>query len=92
MQCIDGLQRLTAIRRFAANQLVIFGGETAESLAGTAFSPKRMRFMFTIKVFAFERRTDLLGLYLDLNAGGTVHSEAELARVRLLQAAALESA
>lgn len=92
MQCIDGLQRLTAIRRFAANQLEIFGSETTESLAGTAFSPKRTRFMFTIKVYAFERRADLLGLYLDLNGGGTVHSEAELSRVRLLHAAALESA
>jgi hypothetical protein len=42
------------------------------------------RYTATFEIYAITRRRDLLQFYLDLNAGGTVHTTDELARVRAL--------
>lgn len=76
--CIDGLQRLTAIRRFVAGEIRAFG-LTADQFAGTSYDLRRYR--FRVAVHGFQTRADLLQYYLDLNSGGTVHSTEELARV-----------
>lgn len=81
-ECIDGLQRLTAVRKFLAGEFTVFGGLTAADLKGTPFDVSRFRFQFC--VYEFVSRSELLQFYLDLNTGGTVHSESELARVRQL--------
>jgi hypothetical protein len=85
MQCIDGLQRLTAIRRYVAGEIKAFG-RTVDELTGTPFDVRR--YMFRIAVHDFQTRADLLQYYLDLNAGGTPHSKEEIERVRALRAAA----
>ena len=41
----------------------------------------RMGAMWTMEMFNIASRADLLQFYLDLNSGGVVHSDAELARV-----------
>jgi hypothetical protein len=82
MVCVDGLQRLTAVRAFLADDFTIFGGHTAESLKGGPFDVRRKHLRFTI--YDFKTRVDLLQFYIDLNSGGVVHTEAELARVRSL--------
>lgn len=82
-QCIDGLQRLTAVRKFMAGEVEVFGGLKAADLDKTPFDPKRYRLQFA--VYEFVNREDLLQFYLDLNGGGTVHSQAELERVRGLR-------
>lgn len=79
-QCIDGLQRLTTLRMFMKGELTVFDGLTAASLTGTPFDPKRMR--IRVGVYEFCSRAELLQFYLDLNAGGTVHAQEELERVR----------
>ncbi|MYM92553.1 DUF262 domain-containing protein [Duganella vulcania] len=79
MQCIDGLQRITAVLEFIKGEVRPFGLTVAD-LAGSAFAIKS-RFRFRVAVHNFTRRADLLQHYLDLNAGGTPHSMDEIERV-----------
>ena len=78
--CIDGLQRLTAIRRFINKDLPVFGLEY-ENL------PMRVilrDLQLVIKMYDFQNREELLEFYLDINGGGTPHSSEELERVKSL--------
>lgn len=84
LQCVDGLQRLTAIMEYVKGNIKPFGF-TAEQLLPTAYSPRRM--FLKIGIHAFTRRAQLLTHYLDINAGGTPHSAEEIERVRGLLAA-----
>lgn len=85
LQCIDGLQRYTAITDFVKGNVKPFGLD-AEQLIGTPFSPKRL--YVKVAIHDFKRREQLLTQYLDLNAGGTPHSAEEIERVRSLLAEA----
>jgi hypothetical protein len=85
MCCIDGLQRLTALRDFVSGKFRVFGC-TAQELDGTSFGLKRAHYTFKVEVHSFVNRKELLQFYLDLNDGGVVHSAEELARVRGLLA------
>jgi hypothetical protein len=82
-ELVDGLQRVTAVRKFIANELRAFGhlysefGDQLGSLSGPSF---RMR------VLSLPTRAEVLKLYLLLNSGGVVHSPAELERVKALLA------
>lgn len=86
VQCIDGLQRLTAMREFVAGKFKVFGDQTFETLKGTTFDPSRIGFMWVLEMFDITSRDDLLQFYLDINSGGVVHSDEELTRVRGLLA------
>lgn len=81
MQCVDGLQRLTAIRRFVAGDIKAFG-RTITQFRDTPFDARC--YTFRIALHAFTSRAELLQYYLDLNSGGTPHSPEELARVQSL--------
>lgn len=87
MQCIDGLQRISAVMDFLSGAVRPFG-LTVEDLSGTYFSIKS-RYRFRVAMHNFSYRADLLQHYLDLNAGGTPHSAEEIERVRGLREAAL---
>lgn len=89
LQCVDGLQRYTAITRFARGEVKAFG-LTADDFAGTQFDLKRFR--MTVAVHDFTSRSDLLNHYLSINAGGTPHSAEEIERVRGLLAASTAKA
>lgn len=91
VQCIDGLQRLTAMREFVDGKFPIFGKYFVQDLADTEFSFNRVGKMWVLEMFTFQRRSELLQFYLDLNSGGVVHSDAELDRVRALKETALEA-
>jgi hypothetical protein len=78
-QCVDGLQRYTAMKRFIAHEIRAFG-LTAEELNGTDFSVANLT--FSIAVYDFKRKKDVLRHYLRVNTGGTPHSPEEIARVR----------
>lgn len=87
LQCIDGLQRITAVRRFMAGEIHPFDLPHAE-FDGTSFSTRNFR--FRLAIHNMESRADLLQHYLDLNAGGTPHAQSEIERVRgLLETARL---
>ena len=86
--CVDGLQRLTAMRDFVAGKFKVFGRYSMEDLEDTSFSFNRMGAMWTMEMFNIASRADLLQFYLDLNSGGVVHTDDELARVGQLLAEA----
>lgn len=79
--CVDGLQRLTAMRDFVAGKFKVFGEYSVEDLDDTTFSLRRLGMNWTMEMFDIPTRADLLQFYLDLNSGGVVHSPEELARV-----------
>ena len=77
MVCVDGLQRLTAILRFLRNEIPVFGhfyNEFEDNI------PLDHTLKFNINNLAYKK--DVLKWYLEMNSGGTVHSNSELERVR----------
>lgn len=82
-QILDGLQRLTSVMMFMRGELPAFGRRFAEWTG-----PLRHYAGFKWRIFELPTRADVLRYYLDMNAGGTPHSEAEINRVRALLAAA----
>ncbi len=87
MQIIDGLQRLTAIRKFLAGEVRPFG-LGLEDLSGTRYAVTRTVWHVRFAVHTFQSRAELISHYLALNAGGTPHSTSEIERVRNLLAEA----
>lgn len=81
LQCMDGLQRYTAITRYVNGHITAFGYSSSD-LDGTLFSHRRLH--VSIAIHNFQSRAELLEHYLTMNAGGTPHSESELQRVRSL--------
>jgi len=80
IQIVDGLQRLTAVRRFLRNEIPAFGTlmhDYEEELH--AMSPR-----FRVNVNNLPTKADVLRWYLDLNTGGTAHTDEEIARVTAL--------
>ena len=84
VEVVDGLQRITAARRFMASDLPVFGGVRYRDFEGAP--PRFVQLYFD--AFTNElSRPEVLEWYLQLNAGGTPHSPEELDRVRQLLAA-----
>ncbi len=76
--CVDGLQRITAIRRFLNDEIKVFGHYYSEFE-----DPRWLRSNanITINVNNLKTRKEVLKWYIDMNSGGTPHSEAEINRV-----------
>lgn len=85
LQCLDGLQRYTAITEYVKGNVRPFGF-TADDLVATEFGHKKLH--VKVAVHDFTSRAELLHQYLSLNAGGTPHSAEEIERVRGLLAQA----
>ena len=79
-ELVDGLQRVTAVRRF------MNGGIPAFGLFHDEFEDKMdyIRPSFEWRVLSLPTRAEILNLYLLLNTGGVVHSSEEIARVKKL--------
>lgn len=82
MQCVDGLQRLTAIRKFLNNELSIFNGNYLDDFEDKKVLLRTMS--LRININNLKTRKEVLQWYLDFNTGGTVHSNEEIERVRNL--------
>lgn len=82
-QCIDGLQRLTAVQEFLKGNVRPFG-LTPEDLLFSSFSIKS-NFRFRLAVHTFRDKVQLLDHYLAINTGGTPHSKEEIDRVTKLR-------
>ena len=78
--CVDGLQRITAIRRFIDNEIRVFGSYFNE------FTDKlrTQLFVMRINVNDLQTKKEVLQWYVDMNTGGTPHSEEEIARVKAM--------
>lgn len=79
MCCVDGLQRLTALLGFLHNEIPVFGYyfKDFEDRLGHDY-------WIRININSLQYRKDVLKWYLDMNSGGTVHSDTELDRVKKL--------
>lgn len=88
MVLVDGKQRLQAARLFISNQLPVFNGMYQKDFTRQGRPSLRMpnSLDFTFYVNDLETRAEVLQFYLDLNAGGVVHSDSEIDRVRQLLA------
>jgi len=77
---VDGLQRLTAVRMFLRDELVVMGSIFSE------FEGRMNQFhcQFVFHVNDLPSRADVLKWYLEINAGGVIHSREELDRVQAL--------
>lgn len=80
MVIVDGKQRCEAIRRFLGNEIVAFGSYFCEFTDTLRRSGHTMR----INVNNLKTRAEVISWYCDMNAGGTPHSDEEIARVKLL--------
>lgn len=79
-QCIDGLQRLTAILKYLDGKVYPFGYDINFFNSQYEYSSKYLHVYMAI--YSYEKKKDLLEHYLAINNGGTVHSQEELNRVK----------
>lgn len=81
---VDGLQRLTALLDFAADKFAVFGSLYSE------FADRdrtNCDLYLKININDLQTRAEVLRWYLEMNSGGTPHTNTELERVRgLLEA------
>jgi len=77
LQCVDGLQRITAIREFMRDDVLAFGHKASEF--DTLWS---LNLSLKIRIGTLKTRKEVLEWYLAFNDGGTQHSNEELDRVR----------
>lgn len=86
---VDGLQRLTAMRKFINGEFKIFsdvieGGVDKDFFDKSRFNLKTSTgFRFVVMNYQYKR--DLLNFYIAFNDGGTVHSESEIERVKAMR-------
>lgn len=80
MVIVDGLQRLEAVRKFMRNDLAVFGMQYAEFKGSLRMQYARFR----IRITKLATEAAVIRFYLALNAGGTPHTDEEIARVREL--------
>ena len=80
MQLVDGLQRLTACLRFLRGEISAFGHYLAEYEDLHALGGIRLSF----RVNDLKTRAEVLRWYLEINTGGVVHTEEEIAKVEAL--------
>lgn len=77
---VDGKQRLEAVRRFLVGEIPAFGHRLSEY--ADKLPPMEPAFLWHVN--NLPARAEVLEWYLQLNSGGTVHTEDELSRVRHL--------
>ena len=80
---VDGKQRLEAVRKFMRGDLAIFDGHHFGDFVGQL---RDHHAHFTFHVNDLSTRAEVLQWYVDLNAGGVVHTAEEIAKVRALLA------
>lgn len=75
--CVDGLQRITAIQRFLNNEIPAFGTlykdfEDEPRLVGNTIH---------VNVNNLKTKKEVLTWYVEMNSGGTPHSDEEINRI-----------
>jgi len=79
---VDGKQRITALLKYLAGDLPVFHGHFRGGIEGIRAIEGRQ--YLKIHINDLPTRADVLRWYLELNSGGTPHSQEELLRVREL--------
>jgi len=78
--CVDGLQRITAIKQFIYNQIKVFGCYFDEYEDKKVFG--RQLLGLKINVNSLQTKREVLQWYLEMNIMGTPHSEKEIDKVK----------
>lgn len=76
--CVDGLQRITALRKFWNNEIKVFGVHRSDF----EDSPRLLQSRLTININDLQTREDVLQWYIEMNEGGTPHTKVEIDRVK----------
>ena len=78
--CVDGLQRITAARKFIYNEIKVFGSYYEE------FEDRIRMLQQTIFVNVNDLKTEkeVLQWYIDMNSSGTPHTSDEIERVKMM--------
>lgn len=79
---VDGKQRLQAFIRFLNNEIPIFGvkKDDFEERLRTASCETNLKF----NINNLKTKKEVLTWYLEMNTGGTIHTEAEIEKVKRL--------
>lgn len=77
---VDGLQRITALRRFIHDEIPVFGSFYSEFRDSLRLSTDTVR----VHINDLKSRREVLTWYIEINTGGTPHSEEEIRRVQAL--------
>lgn len=78
--CVDGLQRITAILKFLNAELKIFGGYTINQIDNLNL----YNYNIPVSINNLKTKAEVLTWYIELNSGGTVHTDEEINKVRKL--------
>ena len=76
--CVDGLQRITAAQRFVHNEIKVFGSYFKEF----EDSVRTLQQTMILNVNDLKTEKEVLQWYVDMNAGGTPHTNEEIERVK----------
>lgn len=76
-QLVDGKQRLNAVLLFLNNEIPVFGNNYYSN-----FEDRLFNVHFTFHINNLKTRKEVLQWYIELNTGGTVHTEEEINKVR----------
>lgn len=79
-ELVDGKQRITAVLAFLHDEIPAFGSLRSEYTGSMRLTQTH----FDFRVCVLDSREEILQLYLNINAGGTPHTKAEIDRVRAL--------
>lgn len=79
---VDGKQRIRAIERFMNNEIQVFGSY----LSDFKDEPRFSNGSFLVNVNDLQTKKEVLQWYLEMNSGGTVHTDEEIEKVKLLLA------
>lgn len=75
---VDGLQRLTTIRLFLSDRLLVFGSKYSEFID----NPDTCVHSLIFVVNNLKTDIEVLQWYIELNSGGTPHTEDEINKVK----------
>lgn len=76
--CVDGLQRITAIKKFYHNEIKAFSHYYSEFEGKLPF----LKYSIPVNVNNLKTREEVLKWYIELNSGGTPHTVEEIEKVR----------
>lgn len=77
---VDGLQRITTILMFTKDKIKAFGYKYSEFAGSPSITDHRLIFW----VNELQTRKEVLTWYLEMNTGGSVHTEDEINKVKEL--------
>jgi len=81
MVCVDGLQRLTALTKMLNDEIKVFGFKFSDYEDYKII--KRTK-SIQININNLETRKEVLQWYIDINSGGTIHTEDDINKVQNL--------